>query len=182
MKSLTSVKNPVVQEAKALQTGKARKNANAFLLDGEHMVSEALRVCPAHIKTVFVDENRIEAYSQWLDLIPEKAECYVVPAHILEAISQVKTSQGIAAVCEIPVFATLSQLGNKLILLENVQDPGNVGTILRTLDAAGFDGCILTSGCADPFGPKTLRATMGSVFRIPMHFTASATDAASYLA
>ncbi|HPR79524.1 MAG TPA: RNA methyltransferase, partial [Candidatus Limiplasma sp.] len=57
--------------------------------------------------------------------------------------------------------------GDKVILLENVQDPGNVGTILRTADASGFQTCILTPGCADPFSPKALRATMGSVFRVP---------------
>ena len=67
------------------------------------------------------------------------------------------------------------------MLLENVQDPGNVGTILRTLDAAGFDGCILTPGCADAYAPKTLRATMGSVFRVPMAFAGDAAQAVAGL-
>lgn len=181
MKALSSVKNPVVQEAKSLQTGKGRKAANAFLLDGEHMVSEALQVCAGNVKTVFVEETRAEDYQKWLDMVPDTTDCYLVPAHILEAISQVKTSQGIAAVCQMPSSAALEEMGNKLILLENVQDPGNVGTILRTLDAAGFDGCIFTPGCADPFGPKTLRATMGSLFRIPMHFAASTVETAKVL-
>jgi TrmH family RNA methyltransferase len=73
-------------------------------------------------------------------------------------------------------------MGDKLILLENVQDPGNVGTVLRTLDAAGFDGCVFTPGCADPYGPKTLRATMGSTFRVPMCFVPDAAEAAKTLA
>ena len=60
-----------------------------------------------------------------------------------------------------------SILGDKLVLMEAVQDPGNVGTILRTMDAAGFDGAILSTGCADPYAPKALRATMGSIFRVP---------------
>jgi TrmH family RNA methyltransferase len=97
----------------------------------------------------------------------------------MEAITQVKTPQGIAAVVGLPEWTPLSAMGKKLVLLENVQDPGNVGTILRTLDAAGFDGCVLTSGCADPFSPKTLRATMGSVFRVPM---ATLPDAISAMA
>jgi len=101
---------------------------------------------------------------------------YAVPEHVLAAISQVKTPQGIAAVCDLPAQRALEEMGDKLILLENVQDPGNVGTVLRTLDAAGFDGCIFTHGCADPFGPKTLRATMGSVFRVPMSTVQDAPD------
>ena len=71
--------------------------------------------------------------------------------------------------CGLPESRPLEGMGNRLVLLENVQDPGNVGTILRTLDAAGFDGCILTEGCADLWSPKTLRATMGSAFRVPAH-------------
>ncbi|NCB06336.1 MAG: RNA methyltransferase, partial [Clostridia bacterium] len=94
-----------------------------------------------------------------------------VPAHVLETVSQVKTPQGIAVVSKIPAAAPLTLLGSRLLLLENVQDPGNVGTILRALDAAGFDGCILTPGCADPYSPKVLRATMGSVLRVPICFT-----------
>ena len=104
-----------------------------------------------------------------------------MPAHVLAAISQVKTPQGVAAVCAMPPSLAPEALGERLILLENVQDPGNVGTVLRTLDAAGFDGCILTPGCADPFGPKALRATMGSVFRVPLCFVPDAAEAARAL-
>ncbi len=74
-----------------------------------------------------------------------------------------------------------SVLGEKLVLLEAVQDPGNVGTILRTMDAAGFHGAVLAPGCADPFSPKALRATMGSVFRVPTLQTESAPQAAATL-
>jgi len=75
-----------------------------------------------------------------------------------------------------------SIFGNRLVLLEAVQDPGNVGTILRTMDAAGFSGAVLAPGCADPFSPKALRATMGSVFRVPTMQTENAAQAASALA
>jgi tRNA G18 (ribose-2'-O)-methylase SpoU len=75
-----------------------------------------------------------------------------------------------------------SILGDKLVLLEAVQDPGNVGTILRTMDAAGFSGAILSPGCADPFSPKALRATMGSIFRVPTMQTENAARTAAALA
>ena len=120
-------------------------------------------------------EARLEVYAGLIALAPQ-AECYAVPAHVLAAISQVKTPQGIAAVCAMPPALAPEAMGERLILLENMQDPGNVGTIiLRTSDAAGFDGCILTPGCADP-GPRPLRATMGSVFRVPLCFVQDAAE------
>ena len=180
MKSVTSLKNPVVQEARSLANAKDRARQHAFLLDGEHMVGEGLQVCPEAVHTVFVDEKHIDRYAQLLDRV--QGEICAVPEHVLAAISQVKTPQGIAAVCDLPRACTLEEMGNRLVLLENVQDPGNVGTVLRTLDAAGLEGCILTPGCADPFGPKTLRATMGSIFRVPMCTVPDAAEAARLLA
>lgn len=179
MKSITSIKNPAVQEARALETAKERSRQRAFLLDGEHMVGEGLRCCPERVTAVFVDEKRAEDYHALLSLA--RCEVYAVPQHVLGAISQVKTPQGIAAVCQQPQARSLAGMGDRLILLENVQDPGNVGTVLRTLDAAGFDGCVLTPGCADPFGPKTLRATMGSIFRVPLCTVQDAAQAAQAL-
>lgn len=179
MKSITSIKNPAVQEARALETAKERSRQRAFLLDGEHMVEEGLRCCPERVTAVFVDEKRAEDYHALLSLA--RCEVYAVPQHVLGAISQVKTPQGIAAVCQQPQARSLAGMGDRLILLENVQDPGNVGTVLRTLDAAGFDGCVLTPGCADPFGPKTLRATMGSIFRVPLCTVPDAAQAAQAL-
>ena len=182
MKTITSLKNPAVAAARALQTARERARAQAFVLDGEHMVGEGLTVCPRHIRALFVDEARLDAYADLVARAPAAAEVYAVPQHVLGAISQVKTPQGVAAVCGMPAMQPPDAMGDRLILLENVQDPGNVGTVLRTLDAAGFDGCILTPGCADPFGPKTLRATMGSVFRVPMCQVLSAAEAARQLA
>ncbi|MDD3336394.1 MAG: RNA methyltransferase [Eubacteriales bacterium] len=181
MQEITSIKNPAVQSAKALCTAKARKEQNAFLCDGEHMVSEALAVCPERVRALFIDKERAAGYAALLSKVPAAAAVFFVPTAVLETISQVKTPQGVAAVCQLPPSLPLAQQTGRLILLENVQDPGNVGTILRTLDAAGFSGCILSSGCADPYAPKTLRATMGSVFRIPLSFAEDGAAAARTL-
>ncbi|MCI5955939.1 MAG: RNA methyltransferase [Clostridiales bacterium] len=182
MKTLTSLKNPVVQAARALSSARERAARGACLLDGEHMVGEALAMCPDAVEALFVDEARAGQYAALLAQAGQHTQSYAVPAHVLSAIAQVKTPQGVAAVCKLPPQRPLDSLGDKLVLLENVQDPGNVGTVLRTLDAAGFDGCILTPGCADPFGPKTLRATMGSVFRVPLCAVQDAAEAARALA
>lgn len=178
---ITSTKNPAVLSAKALHAAKGRREQRAFLLDGEHMVGEALHACAERVQALFVDDERYEAYASLAALLPESGKLYRVPAKVLQAVSQVMTPQGIAAVCALPDAVPLESQQGRLVLLENVQDPGNVGTILRTLDAAGFDGCILTPGCADPFAPKTLRATMGSVFRVPLSFVEDAAGAAERL-
>ncbi len=188
-KEITSAQNPQVVAAKELQARKGRAEQGAFLCDGEHLVAEAIAACPQAVRCVFVDADRREKFAPLLKPLEgvAKAALYAVPARIMESLSQVKTSQGIAAVVDLPKAVSLESLGNRLLLLENVQDPGNVGTMLRALDAAGFDGCILTQGCADPFAPKTLRATMGSVFRVPLVFAgeegapASAVDIAQAL-
>jgi TrmH family RNA methyltransferase len=113
-----------------------------------------------------IPEKRVESFASLLALA--QGEVYAVPEHVLAAISQVKTPQGIAAVCALPDARELADMGDKLILLENVQDPGNVGTILRTADAFSADGLLLVNGCADLYNPKTVRATMGAVFRCPV--------------
>lgn len=181
MHTITSLKNPAVMAARALQTKAARDESGLFLCDGEHMVSEAVRFAGKSIQTIFVNEKCVDSFAPLL-IAATNATVYSVPEHVLAAISQVKTPQGIVAIVKVPKRTTLDALGNRVVLLENVQDPGNVGTILRTADAAGFDACVLTPGCADPFSPKALRATMGSVFRIPVAQEASGSEAARTLA
>lgn len=236
MERIESTQNPRVKAARALHTVKGRDRSGLFLCEGEHMVREALHAArlesPLYtpfvlgsafaVDTLFIAEEQAERYA---DLVSDAQAAHVVlvPAHVMEAISTVKTPQGVAAVvrlqsprvtqgftgagvtpaafgisgnldaleAEEPADAALesaadsavspSILGEKLVLLEAVQDPGNVGTILRTMDAAGFHGAILAPGCADPFSPKALRATMGSIFRVPTLQADSAAQAAAAL-
>ena len=91
-----------------------------------------------------------------------------LPEHVLAAVCDTKTPQGIAAVVR---MHTETRQGPRLVALDGVQDPGNVGTILRTADAAGFDELLLSEQCADIFSPKVLRATMGSIFRMGVTVT-----------
>lgn len=163
---LTSTKNPVVQSAKALLTAKGRREQDAFLCDGEHMTGEALRACPEKVSALFVEDGQQERFAPLLALA-RQTECavYEVSAAVLETISQVKTPQGIAAVCGLPKPCPLERQGQKLLLMENVQDPGNVGTVLRTAAALGTELVVLLGDCADPYNPKTVRAAMGALFR-----------------
>ena len=166
MKEITSVHNPQIQFLRGLQKAKNRREANLFLAESVKMVKEALAL--SLCRTLIVDGKRQQDYAEMIDSA-EKNGCEVllVTAAIMQAISEQKTPQGVCCTVEIPKEP--EQMGGRLIVaMDGVQDPGNVGTILRTADAAGFDGAILSSACADLYSAKTLRATMGSVFRVPV--------------
>lgn len=159
---LTSLKNPRVSAWRALKERKARRESGCFLVEGRKMVEEAL-ASRFTVEAVLVDERLADTFR-----LPENTAFYSLPEHVLAAVCDTKTPQGIAAVVRMqPAPAS----GARLVALDGVQDPGNVGTILRTADAAGIDGVLLSNQCADVFSPKVLRATMGSIFRMPVTVT-----------
>jgi len=165
MKEITSVHNPQVQMLKGLQKAKGRREANLFLADSVKMVREALAL--SLCRMLIVDGRRQAEYAQMIaEAEANGCEVLLVTPAIMQAISEAKTPQGILCTVEIPTEPDALS-GSLLVALDGVQDPGNVGTILRTADAAGFDGALLSSACADLYSAKTLRATMGSVFRVP---------------
>jgi len=93
-----------------------------------------------------------------------------VPEDVMGSISPMKAPQGALFLCRMPAQAAPEHLtGDRYLVLDGVQDPGNVGTIWRTADALGADGLILVHSCADPFSPKTVRSTMGACFRLPVY-------------
>ena len=111
--------------------------------------------------------KRQEDYADLIAMAEENGcEVLLVTGAIMQAVSEQKTPQGVC--CTVAIPEEPQQIGGRLIVaMDGVQDPGNVGTILRTADAAGFDGALLSGACADLYSAKTLRATMGSVFRVP---------------
>lgn len=165
---ISSTKNPRVTALRELKTRRGREEKGLYLVEGVKMVHEALGR-PGRVRALWLSETAGEDAAQ----LAAQAECtvYQVPEHVMQAISDQKTPQGILAELTLPTPPKRQALGPKLIALDDVQDPGNVGTILRTADAAGFTGAVLSKGCADPFSPKCLRATMGSVFRLPLYIT-----------
>ena len=163
MERITSRKNPLLEHIRRLDSGPYRRQCGAFLCDSPKLVDEALRHGVTVTCVVVSDGVALPEH------LPEGVRCVSVPADVMASLSPQRTPQGMLAVCALSDTAPPATLApGRYIVLDGVQDPGNVGTVLRTLDAAGFDGCILTPGCADPFGPKALRATMGSVFRVPV--------------
>ncbi len=158
----TSLKNPKVTTWKSLKDRKGRKETGCFLVEGRKMVEEAL-ASAFPVEAVLVDADRTGEFA-----LPANIPTFTMPSHVLAAMCDTKTPQGIAAVVR---MADVPLTGKRLVAMDGVQDPGNVGTIIRTADAAGFDGVILSNQCADVFSPKVLRATMGSVFRMGIRVT-----------
>ena len=155
---------------RTLDKPKSRRENRLFMVEGYKMTSEALAAGVCQILLVQMD--RISDYRLVIDSAMQRGvDCVALPESIIRVLGTASTPQGICCAASLP-NEPIHLEGELLIALDGVQDPGNVGTILRTADAAGYNGAVLGSGCADPFGPKALRATMGSVFRVPLKQTA----------
>ncbi len=176
MKIITSTKNPLVKAWRQLKSASGRASQGRFLAEGEHLSQEALGAGRA--EALILHQGSEGRYAGWLN---GGLPSYLVSAEVLKVISDSKTPQDILALCPLPDPVPLSRLGRRLVALNQVQDPGNVGAILRTVDAAGHDGLLIDPGCADPFSPKALRASMGAVFRVPVCQVSSLPEALAAL-
>ena len=162
---ITSRENAKIKYACRLASGAAfRRTEGRFLAEGRKLCPELAR--GAELETLFYTEN---ALAKCPELAALPGEHYLVEDHVADKLADVGTHQGVFGVFRTPVH-TLEEVrpGGRYLALERVQDPGNVGTILRTADAFHADGMFLVNGCADLYNPKTLRATMGAVFRCPV--------------
>jgi len=163
MDHITSAKNPVVRELRALRDRKGREVSGRFLVEGEVMLREALK-CGLAIHDVVAEDAFAPLAGE---LEAAGANAFIVPRSLLESVTDTRTPQGICASFDLPVPLPLDKAPDRIVALDGVQDPGNVGTIWRTADAAGFEGLLLGAGCADPLSPKVQRSAMGSGFRLP---------------
>ncbi len=158
MEKISSRKNAYIQHVRALASdGAYRRAQGQYLCDGRKTLEEALRF-GAGIESVLWKE-REESFAGLL--CPEQ---YVVPEELFDYASPMKNSPGPLFCAAIPHREVVERL-DRVLVLENVQDPGNVGTVVRTANAFGIDAVLLTGECADLYHPKTVRATMGAIFR-----------------
>lgn len=146
MKQIESAKNQKVKDWKKLHTKKERTKTNTFLIEGEHLVEEALK-SPGTVKEILIkDETKIPSD---LDV---SIQCYVLSEDAFSAVTETETPQQIAAVCHMPEEKLASP--QRVLLIDAVQDPGNLGTMIRTADAAGLDAVVLGDGTADAYNGK----------------------------
>lgn len=153
---LTSKNNPLIKETAALKEKKGRKELGLFLVEGRKMVAECQK-SPIEIERVFVSES----YAG--EVAFDESIVVRVSDEVFRFLSDEKTPQGILCRARIPEDKLLSPKG-KCIFLDGVSDPGNVGTILRTANAAGYSQVYLSADCADPYAPKCVRASMSGLF------------------
>ena len=163
MERITSRTNPLMTHVRKLAgSASYRRKSGEFLCDGYKLLREA-RLWDAAVTTIIFSDE-VEA--------PEadaKTRLVQVPADVMKSIAPSETPQGVLFLCKMAQTPLPERLeGKHYVVLDGVQDPGNVGTILRTADAFDCDGMFLTEGCADLYSAKTVRATMGAVFRRPV--------------
>lgn len=162
MELITSRQNHIIRHVKKLASDrKYRKSSGEFLCEGPKMLAEAERWGFVPKTILACDEAVLHPWEG------RAAHAVLVTPELLAYAADTETPQGLIFTCALPEEPDKLP-GGRLLVLDGVQDPGNVGTILRTADAFGADGLVLLPGCADPWSPKVVRATMGACFRLPM--------------
>lgn len=178
---IKSKDNALVKKVFALiENRKERVKEGAFVAEGARFCKEAV-LSGAAIRNVLMTEEFYTTHSD--DAAVFFSSCKdvrLISEPISQKLSSTVNSQGIFCVCEFPK-APQDICGNKYIALENLRDPGNLGTIIRSAEAFGMDGVILIGSCADVYSPKVLRSTMGTIFRLPVFFYESSELACKYL-
>ena len=156
---ITSRKNPLLQQVRRLlNSRREREAAGLFVADGTKLLEEAVRSCP-ELDTVILSDG-VEAQ------LPPDVRVVRVPEDVMQSISPMQTPQGALFLCRLPEKAAFTAQAG-MLLLDGIQDPGNLGTVLRTADALEIP-VVLLEGCADPYSHKVVRASMGAVFRSPV--------------
>ena len=161
MEYITSRNNQLIKHIRKLAADRQyRRSSGLFFVEGPKLLAEALRAGAAVEAVVTAPGTGLPGL--------EGLRQVQVPADLLDSLCDTRSPQGVLFLARMPELAPPERLtGDRWLILDGLQDPGNVGTIWRAADALGADGLILVGPCADPFSPKTVRATMGACFRLP---------------
>lgn len=176
MKSIKSRDNQVTKNIqKLLKSAGFRREQAVYVIEGVRLCEDAL-ISKVKIKTVVVSDTAYNKHTELVSALTKAAdEACLVSDSLFKSVSDTKSPQGIMCVCKMRENAALAQKG-KFIALENIQDPSNLGTVIRTAEALGIDGMILSNDCCDIYSPKVLRGSMGAAFRIPFVIENNFTD------
>lgn len=156
---ITSLQNDYIKQIKKLHKRKERDNTQQFIVEGFHLIEEAFKSDWEITEVIIRNDVQAPDYCKSLDIIE-------VSEKVFNQISQTKAPQGIAAIIKMKQSVEIS--GDNILLVDAVQDPGNLGTIIRTADAAGFTSVLLGKGTVDIYNDKTIRSTQGSLFHLSL--------------
>jgi len=168
-KEITSKENSLIKLTSGLQnSSKARYSSKRFCLEGLRTCSDAF-LNGIRFDKLIVSKTGFEKFETEIDKFSEVSEeCYILPDLLFKKISDTDSPQGILAICEMPLGVHKIKKSGRYIGLENIQDPSNLGAVARSCEALGADGILLSKNGCDPFSPKSLRASMGTLLRIPV--------------
>lgn len=183
---IESITNSQVKRIlKLKKNAKYRREEGVFVVEGWKMTAEALE--RGIVETLYISERFLEDWKDnlnkaWRETedtpkekmreIEDATRVEFITSRLFLELSGTVTPQGVLAVVKMPVYDRKSILAfenSAVVCLEDIQDPGNLGTIMRTAEGAGMSGLVLSKGCVDLFNPKVVRATMGSIFRVPYY-------------
>ena len=168
MNVISSKDNELIKHIKGLKEKKKRDESNEFVIEGVKLIGEAIEE-NANIKQIVICEDCQNSSVISKNLMYEiaKFECIYVTSKIFKTLSDVMTPQGILAVIEKNnKNKEIDYKEDLIVALDDVQDPGNFGTILRTVDSVGLKQILISKGTVDPYNPKVIRSTMGAIFRV----------------
>lgn len=168
MQVITSKDNEIIKNIRKLKDKKYRDTANQYMVEGIKLIEEALEE-GAKIDKIVVCEECVKDSTLEQNLLYEiaKYDCIYVNEKIFSTLTDVTTPQGILAVINKESSEESIDYNQEMIvILDGIQDPGNLGTILRTVDSVGFNQIIVSSNTADAYNPKVVRSTMGAIFRV----------------
>ena len=173
MIEITSINNPLVKEIKSLKTRKGRWAKGVYLVEGSKMITEAIREGGIIVKLI-INSDLVEA-SETAFLISgleAKTDVIITNGKVFSRLTAMDSPQGVMALVKMKI-KTIKEFPGKgrFLFLDGLQDPGNCGTIIRSADAFGFNGLIIGPGSVDPFNPKAVQASMGSILRSSLYFT-----------
>lgn len=168
-KVITSKENSLIKLISSLQSSaKSRKNEGLFVLEGLRICSDAYENGIRFDKLI-ISESAWEKYSEIVALFSAASrECYRITDSLFQKISDTKSPQGIIALVKAPESYPEIDSRGRYIALENIADPSNLGAIARTAEALGVSGIIMSKDSCDPYAPKSLRASMGTLLRLPI--------------
>ncbi len=172
MQNITSIKNPLIKEIKSLERRKNRWDGSKFVIEGIKLIDEALENKASLLKIIVSDtlKNTVQG-ERLFNSIRNLNEAVYLPQKLFDSIANVENSQGIIGVVAFnPLGLEILPSDGLIVYLDGLQDPGNMGTIIRSADAFGIRGIVIGNNCVDPYNPKVVRATMGSIFRVPLYF------------
>ena len=174
---ITTRKNPLVKSAAALNNSSSeRSSRKAYLAEGARLVEDAAK-SGVKIEELFYTETAYKKYQKYIDTAKKVSDnIYIVEDHVADLLSSTKSSQGVFAVCKFGDNLNAKTPTKRVITLENIQDPLNMGTILRTAEALGISEVLMVGECCDILSPKVLRASMGAVFRLRFIYAKTAKE------